>query len=106
VLLSGPPGTGKSSLCLALAEKLAIRVGKRAFYLQVGCQTLLSKWYSESGKLIRKLFEDVRFICQEYPTSMVILVFDEIESIVVSRESSFSGNEPSDSIRVCTPFSF
>lgn len=100
VLLSGPPGTGKSSLCSALAEKLAIRLGKRAFYLQVSCQTLLSKWYSESGKLIKKLFEDVRLICTEYPTSQVIVAFDEIESVVVSRESSFSSSEPTDSIRV------
>lgn len=100
VLLSGPPGTGKTSLCSALAEKLAIRLGKRAFYLQVSCQTLLSKWYSESGKLIKKLFEDVRLICSEYATSLAIVAFDEIESIVVSRESSFSSNEPTDSIRV------
>lgn len=82
-----------------MAEKLAIRLGKSVYYLQVNCQALLSKWFSESGKLVKRLFEDVRLICKEYPNDLVVVAFDEIESILVSRETSFKGAEPSDTIR-------
>ncbi|XP_055546823.1 pachytene checkpoint protein 2 homolog [Wyeomyia smithii] len=101
VLLHGPPGTGKTSLCKALAQKLAIRMidhYRHAHLIEINSHSLFSKWFSESGKLVQKVFGQIHEICQQR-TSLVCVLVDEVESIVFARES-ISNNEPSDSIRV------
>ena len=60
-------GTGKTSLCKALAHKLSIRLSHKyctASLLEVNSHSLFSKWFSESGKLVEKMFGKVRFLPQ------------------------------------------
>ncbi|XP_023336092.1 pachytene checkpoint protein 2 homolog [Eurytemora carolleeae] len=100
VLLHGPPGTGKTSLCQALAQKLSIRMGNRYSHgqlVEINSHSLFSKWFSESGKLVQKMFAEIRDLIDD-PNAFVCVLIDEVESLTAARKNS--GSEPSDAIRV------
>lgn len=102
VLLHGPPGTGKTSLCKALAQKLSIRFISRypqCQLIEVNAHSLFSKWFSESGKLVAKLFSKIQEMVEE-ENNLVFVLIDEVESLAAARSAALSGSEPSDSIRV------
>lgn len=101
ILLHGPPGTGKTTLCQGLAQKISIRLNftyKRTKFVQVKTATLLSKFYSQSAKQVDEIFNAIEETCQEDAEQFICVLIDEVESIANSRESSMLG-EVQDSLR-------
>ncbi|KAL7418700.1 hypothetical protein Q5752_006383 [Cryptotrichosporon argae] len=102
ILLHGPPGTGKTSLCRAISQKAAIRLSdryQRGKLIEINSHSLFSKWFSESGKLVQKLFTTVGEMADDEDCFVVVMI-DEVESLTAARAGAMSGNEPTDALRV------
>jgi len=77
VLLHGPPGTGKTLLAKAVANE------SDANFLLINGPEITSKFYGESEKKIREIFEEAE------KNSPSIIFIDEIDSIAPKREETY-----------------
>lgn len=97
----GPPGSGKSSLCRALVQRLSIRSSDyylRAFLVEINANALHSKWFGESGKEIAKAFNHIYNLARD-TEALVCVLIDEVETIAGSRERSAASGEVGDALR-------
>jgi transitional endoplasmic reticulum ATPase len=77
VLLHGPPGTGKTLLAKAVANE------SEANFILLNGPEVMSKFYGESEKRVRDLFEEAE------KTAPAIIFIDEIDAIAPKREESY-----------------
>lgn len=90
----------------ALAQQLSIRIGKhysQTRLVEVNSHSLFSRYFSESGKLVGKLFDDIESTLDEGVDTFVCVLMDEVESLTSAREQAARGMEPNDAMRVCFP---
>jgi len=73
VLLQGPPGTGKTMLAKAVANE------SDAYFISINGPEIMSKYYGESERAIREIFEDAE------KNAPAIIFLDEIDSIAPKR---------------------
>ena len=76
VLLHGPPGTGKTLLAKAIANE------SEANFILLNGPEIMSKFYGESEKKIRDIFEEAE------KNSPSIIFIDELDAIAPKREDS------------------
>ncbi len=74
VMLHGPPGTGKTMIAKAVANETD------ANFVSISGPEIMSKFYGESEKHIREIFEEAE------KTAPTIIFIDEIDSIAPKRE--------------------
>jgi transitional endoplasmic reticulum ATPase len=77
VLLHGPPGTGKTLLAKAVANE------SEANFISLNGPEIMSKFYGESEKKIRNIFEEAE------KTAPSIIFIDEIDAIAPKREEAY-----------------
>jgi pachytene checkpoint protein 2 len=59
----------------------------RSQLIEVNAHSLFSKWFSESGKLVSKLFATITELLEE-PGCLVFVLIDEVESLSSARKVS------------------
>jgi len=86
ILLSGPPGCGKTLIAKAIANESKVN------FISVKGPALISKYVGESEKGVREVFKKAR------QASPCIIFFDEIDALVPARGGSASDSHVSERV--------
>lgn len=95
-LLTGPPGTGKSTLARGLGQRVAaVLQGGKARFVEVNPHGLMSGEHGQSQQRVSKLLtEHIPTLADNGLPTVVLL--DEVESMAVSRGAASLSANPAD----------
>ncbi|MFP5336769.1 MAG: AAA family ATPase [Actinomycetes bacterium] len=97
ILLSGPPGTGKTTLCQGLAQKVALALAPRGAttFVEIDPHAFPSDMLGEGPRAVLRLFSDtLPEIAARRPHTVVLV--DEIEALAVRRSTASFETNPVD----------
>lgn len=95
VILSGPPGVGKTTLAGGLANRAAEELGERVLYVDINPHAFPSQLLGESQRSVARLFERTLpdLAARGLPT---VVLLDEVEALAVSRSGASLETNPVD----------
>jgi AAA+ superfamily predicted ATPase len=95
VVLSGPPGTGKTTLAGGLADQAARALGGPLIFVDIDPHVFPSQLLGESQRAVARLFERTLPDLARRGHPMVVLL-DEVEALAVSRARASLETNPVD----------
>jgi SpoVK/Ycf46/Vps4 family AAA+-type ATPase len=95
VILSGPPGTGKTTLAGGLANRAAQELGETILFVDINPHAFPSQLLGESQRSVARLFERTLpdLAARGLPT---VVLLDEVEAMAVSRTGASLDTNPVD----------